>query len=102
MSQQKIQKLNIIRELRLRRWARIHFVPAEERSSTWHPVVLEEMAIRDLEFQRMEEQSQQSITSQFVPLAPMPINILHPAHEKIAEPKLAKALQEVRKANKQV
>jgi hypothetical protein len=101
MSRQKIQKLNIIRELRLRRWARIHFVPAEERSSTWHPVVLEEMAIRDLEFRRMDEQAQ-SITSQFVPLAPMPINILHPAHEKLAEPKLAKALQEVRKASKQV
>ena len=31
-------------ELRLRRWAREHYVPAHERKEkTWHPVVLDEM-----------------------------------------------------------
>lgn len=36
-----------IEELRLRRWAREHYVPADCRDSAWHPVVLEEMRRKD-------------------------------------------------------
>lgn len=41
--------MDFVRELRLRQWARQHFVPAESRKSSWHPVVLDEMTRRDLE-----------------------------------------------------
>jgi hypothetical protein len=41
--------LDFIEELRLRRWARQNYVPPEQRDSSWHPVVLDEMDRRDLE-----------------------------------------------------
>ena len=40
---------DMIREFRLRRWAREHYVPSAERESTWDALVLEEMACRDAE-----------------------------------------------------
>jgi hypothetical protein len=42
-------EIDFIEELRLRRWARENFVPAEARDAAWHPVVLEEMARKDRE-----------------------------------------------------
>jgi hypothetical protein len=42
-------KIDFVRELRLRQWARQNFVPAEKRKATWHPVVLDEMQKRDHE-----------------------------------------------------
>ncbi len=42
-------ELDFIQELRLRRWAREHYVPRNERQSNWHPVVHEEMDKKDLE-----------------------------------------------------
>ena len=41
--------LDLIEELRLRRWARRNYVPAERRAGEWHPVVLDEMRARDRE-----------------------------------------------------
>ena len=41
--------LDFIEELRLRRWARQNYVPPEQRDSSWHPVVLDEMDRKDLE-----------------------------------------------------
>ena len=41
--------LDPIAELKLRRWAREHHVPAAERDPLWHPVVWQEMAARDRE-----------------------------------------------------
>jgi hypothetical protein len=42
--------LDFIEELRLRRWAREHYVPAHERQEeSWHPVVLDEMKRKDVE-----------------------------------------------------
>lgn len=41
--------VDFIEELRLRRWARENFVPFEERSRTWHPIILEEMLRKDEE-----------------------------------------------------
>lgn len=41
--------IDLIRELRLRHWARTHYVPAAMRADDWHPVVLDEMRRRDEE-----------------------------------------------------
>jgi hypothetical protein len=41
-------ELDFIEELRLRRWAREHYVPAHDRKEkTWHPVVIDEMNRKD-------------------------------------------------------
>ena len=42
-------ELDMIEELRLRRWAREHYVPQDQRQNSWHPVVLDEMARKDHE-----------------------------------------------------
>ena len=42
-------EVDFIDELRLRRWARENYVPAESRIIHWHPVILDEMQQRDLE-----------------------------------------------------
>jgi len=39
--------VDFIEELRLRRWARENYVPANERNTTWHPIILEEMHSKD-------------------------------------------------------
>jgi hypothetical protein len=43
------EPLDIIQELRLRRWARENYVPPEQRRPDWHQVIHDEMARRDLE-----------------------------------------------------
>lgn len=47
-------ELDLIEELRLRRWAREHYVPQGQRDLSWHPVVLEEMINKDSEMQEVE------------------------------------------------
>jgi len=49
MGSSSLADLDLIEELRLRRWARENYVSAERRQSTWHPVVLEEMKSKDVE-----------------------------------------------------
>jgi hypothetical protein len=44
-----VAELDFIEELRMRRWARENYVPREDRESSWHPVVHEEMEKKDLE-----------------------------------------------------
>jgi hypothetical protein len=44
-----VLEMDLIEELRLRRWAREHYVPVEKREQTWHPVVHEEMKKKDNE-----------------------------------------------------
>jgi hypothetical protein len=41
--------VDFIEELRLRRWAREHYVPTNQRDGSWHPIVLEEMSRKDAE-----------------------------------------------------
>jgi hypothetical protein len=48
--------LDLIEELRLRRWARENYVPHSQREITWHPVVHDEMRRKDQESDG-EEQS---------------------------------------------
>jgi hypothetical protein len=42
-------ELDLIEELRLRRWARENYAPPSSRRPDWHPVVHEEMGKRDQE-----------------------------------------------------
>jgi hypothetical protein len=44
-----VAELDFIEELRLRRWARQNYVPPEQRDSSWHPIVLDEMDKKDVE-----------------------------------------------------
>jgi hypothetical protein len=44
-----VQGVDLIEELRLRRWARENYVPVPERDATWHPIILEEMSRKDVE-----------------------------------------------------
>ena len=41
--------IDFIEELKLRRWAREHYVTAEARPTSWHPVVIDEMKRKDRE-----------------------------------------------------
>ena len=47
-------EVDFIEELRLRRWARENYVPAENRSRTWHPIILEEMLHKDEDIEPAE------------------------------------------------
>jgi hypothetical protein len=47
-------EVDFIEELRLRRWAREHYVPVDRRESSWHPVVLDEMQCKDHEQNEVE------------------------------------------------
>jgi hypothetical protein len=40
-------EVDFIAELRMRRWARENYVPANERETAWHPIILEEMRRKD-------------------------------------------------------
>jgi hypothetical protein len=49
MASSVLADLDLIEELRLRRWARENFVPVEQRLLKWHPIILDEMVRKDLE-----------------------------------------------------
>jgi len=44
-----VLETDLIEELKMRRWAREHYVPKHERPHSWHPIVHEEMEKKDLE-----------------------------------------------------
>jgi hypothetical protein len=41
--------LDFIQELQLRRWAREHYVPRDQRETSWHPIVHQEMEKKEFE-----------------------------------------------------
>ena len=45
----KTRNLDLIEELRLRRWARENYAPAGDRNVDLHPIILDEMQRRDAE-----------------------------------------------------
>ena len=49
MTSSVLAELDFIEELRLRRWAREHYVPAGQRADNWHPIVHDEMEKKDTE-----------------------------------------------------
>ncbi len=87
-------KIDLIKEFRLRRWARMYYVPVDERAANWHPVVLEEM--RRIDAEHEARQPVQPRSAGFVPLAPQeystrdPHRRLHPVHSEIPEPNVVK------------
>jgi hypothetical protein len=54
MSSATLADVDLIEELRLRRWARVNFVPADLRDSSWHPIILDEMLRKDEEVEPEE------------------------------------------------
>lgn len=78
--------VDLIKELRLRRWARAHYVPAQRRSSSWHPVVLEEMRRKDDEL--AERRERQPLAVAYVPLAPTELYRFDEPHASLPAPKL--------------
>ena len=54
MSSSGAAEVDFIEELRLRRWAREHYVPEQQRQLTWHPVILDEMDRKDVEMAEAE------------------------------------------------
>lgn len=80
-----VRECDLVKELRLRRWARLNYVTAERRGKSWHPVVLHEMGLKDLEVQT--SQQNHIPVSTFVPLPPTMLRFVHPAHDELARPK---------------
>ena len=78
--------VDLIQELRLRKWARDHYVPVNERNRHWHPVVLEEMEFRDNELVN-DFFWQDLLAASFVPLEPTDLRY-DEAHPAIPAPKL--------------
>jgi hypothetical protein len=52
-----VSELDLIEELRLRRWARENYVPRSKRQMSWHPVVHDEMKKKDDEGSTESEQT---------------------------------------------
>lgn len=78
--------IDLIQELRLRKWAREHYVAKAERGRHWHPVVLEEMQFRDEELQT-DGTGLDLPCSPYVPLAPLETYLLDEPHDAVPEPK---------------
>jgi len=89
MTESSRSSVDPVTELRLRRWARAYYVPAEQRSADWHPIVLEEMMSKDVEQNETTDWNEQdSKASSFVPLPPTGVYYVHPAHEACGDPKV--------------
>ncbi len=69
MSRSVSTNIDLIRELRLRQWARGHYVSLASRSPSWHPIVLDEMRRRDEELFEAGLLNR-ATASMFAPLAP--------------------------------
>lgn len=57
--------LDLVEELRLRRWARLNHVGETMRRPDWHPVILDEMALKDAE---LAEQQLAPFERQYAPV----------------------------------
>ncbi|QDT94220.1 hypothetical protein [Gimesia algae] len=91
MSKELDSTISLAKELRLRSWARTHYVSADQRKETWNPVVLEEMKIKDQEMSESEENSMNvRVSSMFVPLAPAVNRRLDEAHVEVSAPHILK------------
>jgi len=84
-----LTKIDAIDELMYRCWARRNYVPSELREADWHPVILEEMGLRDEELAeeaRALERLNAMPTPPYVPLVPMVTHLVHPEHAQVREP----------------
>ena len=112
MSTPRLTDVDVIRELRLRRWARENYVSEGERGRAWHPIVLDEMRRRGTPFVGLlyagrDDELRHKLTervriansraSAYVPLAPTPYgqHTLHPPHRGVPEPNLLRQSIEI-------
>jgi hypothetical protein len=63
-----MSRLDLTRELNLRRWARLNYIAPDERPGTWHPIVLNEMQNQDIEQAQLAAPN--SVAARYVPLMP--------------------------------
>jgi hypothetical protein len=87
---QPFVSVNLIRELRLRNWARKHYVGPAARGRHWHPIVLEEMSFRDAELAETALPVD-DCCSPFVPLEPTEQYHLDEPHDAVPTPKIMEA-----------
>lgn len=67
MSAFETPTIDLIRELRLRKWARTNYVPIEQRIGSWHPLVLDEMQRRDEELRESVADKHRTISESAFP-----------------------------------
>lgn len=81
--------MDLVEELRLRRWARENHVPPDRRDPAWGSVVLDEMSRRDRESLPVADDHAESPDpgARFVPLAPTVVHVVHGPHDRLADPK---------------
>lgn len=72
---------DLVEELRLRRWAREHYVAAGARDATWHTVILDEMRRRDGELAAADAYG--DAAQRTVPLVPDFAPTLHGSHREL-------------------
>ena len=92
MAGRMLTDIDLVKELRLRRWARQNYVAPSLRENTWHPVVLDEMQARDAELRELLDDS--AIGQRLVPLAPTTQHRVDAAHQSIARPNWLSVPQE--------
>ncbi|MDA1014716.1 MAG: hypothetical protein O3A00_09735 [Planctomycetota bacterium] len=80
--------MDMVQELRLRRWARENFQSVGQRDQSWNAIVLDEMAKIDVEStvapaetQFLNDENSIARGRQFVPLMPMTALDVHEAHD---------------------
>lgn len=74
--------------LSLKKWARENFVSMKDRNPAWHPIILEEMQLIEMEMYRNRDPFKMQ---RFVPSASSKISQtigLHAPHEKITGPRI--------------
>lgn len=88
--------MDIIKELRLRRWARENYVAPNERSDRWDAVILNEMSVMDRDI--ADRQAEADLLSAYVPVresaAHEQMRRIHRPHNGIPEPNFISGVPE--------
>ena len=81
--------IDLVQELRLRRWARENYVAVEFRDPSWHAHVLDEMCRRDDELELVDVYG--GVAQRIVPLVSELLPALRgPHHDRVHMPVLAR------------
>lgn len=92
MERESETAISLLAEFRLRRWARVHYVPSHQRKESWNPIVLDEMRIKDQEMENTTKENSMKarVSSMYVPLAPDVTSRIDEAHNEISTPHILK------------
>ena len=91
MQRSSVGPVDVVEELRLRRWARENYVPAAERDGLWHPIILEEMCRKDRDLASVHD-----LPRSMTPVMPAGVRFLHSAHLDTQRGELLLSVPEVR------